>query len=113
MAKKKKADIGIDAESPKSDCKQDVCPWHGFLKVRGRIFRGRVVSDKAPQTVTVTWDYLNYIPKYERYMRKRTKISAHNPACINAKSNDVVRIAECRPISKTKKFVVIEKVQTL
>jgi small subunit ribosomal protein S17 len=33
---------------------------------------------------------------------------AHNPPCINAKEGDVVKIAECRPLSKTKKFVVIE-----
>lgn len=106
---KKKLDIGVDAKKPKAGCKHDICPWHGHLRVRGRIFEGRVVSDKAPATVTVTWDYLHYIPKYERYMRKRTKISAHNPACIAAKAGEVVRIMECRPISKTKKFVVIER----
>ncbi|MFC2143721.1 30S ribosomal protein S17, partial [Candidatus Aenigmatarchaeota archaeon] len=79
--------------------------------VRGRTFRGSVVSSKPSKTVVVTWDYYNYIPKYQRSMRKRTKISAHNPTCIDAKAGDQVLIAECRPISKTKSFVVVEKTE--
>jgi len=41
-------------------------------------------------------------------MKKRSRVAAHNPVCINAKIGDKVRIAECRPISKTKAFVIIE-----
>lgn len=108
--KKRKIDIGLDAKRPKSECREARCPWHGSLKVRGRIFQGIVVSDKAPSTVTVKWDYSHYIPKYERYERRKTKVHAHNPACIAAKLGDEVRIAECRPLSKAKSFVVIEKV---
>lgn len=106
---RKKIDIGLDAKKPKAACTSDKCPWHGHLRVRGRVFEGKVVSDKAPDTVTVQWDYLQYIPKYERYERRRSKLAAHNPACIAAKHGDTVRIAECRPLSKMKSFVVIEK----
>ncbi len=46
--------------------------------------------------------------KYNRYIKKRTKLKAHNPSCVNANKGDVVTIMECRPLSKTKKFVVLE-----
>ncbi len=46
--------------------------------------------------------------KYERYEKKRTKLHVHNPECIDANIGDIVRIAETRPISKTKNFVIIE-----
>lgn len=90
------------------ECKDRNCPFHGNLKTRGRIFKGVVVSDKMRKTVVVKRDLLEYIPKYERYAKKSSKISAHNPPCINAKTGDTVKIAECKPISKTKSFVVIE-----
>jgi len=46
-----------------------------------------------------------------RYERRRGHIPSHNPPCIDAKEGDRVRIAECRPISKTVSFVVVEKVE--
>ena len=106
----KAKDIGLGTEKPKAECASETCPWHGHLKVRGRTFKGTVSSTKPRNTATIQWDYYNYVNKYERYERKKTKIQAHNPSCIDAKVDDVVRIAECRPISKTKKFVIIEKV---
>ena len=109
MVKETKKDIGIDAKRPRGTCDSDRCPWHGSLKIRGRIFHGIVVSSRAANTVSVQWNYYQRIPKYERYERRRTKLSAHNPSCINAKRGDMVTIAECRPLSKTKHFVVIEK----
>jgi len=55
--------------------------------------------------------YLHFIQKFERYERRHSRINAYNPSCISAKEGDVVKIAECRPLSKTKAFVVIEKVK--
>ncbi len=101
--------IGIDVSKPEKECEDVDCPFHGTLPVRGQILEGEVVSDKAPKTVVVQRNYLKKIPKYERYEKRRSKIHAHNPPCINAKVGDVVKIAECRPLSKTKSFVVIEK----
>ena len=72
------------------------------------MFEGSVVSSRGTDTAIVKWNYYNYIPKYERYERRKTKIAAHNPKCILAKIGDTVRIGECRPLSKTKKFVVFE-----
>jgi small subunit ribosomal protein S17 len=52
---------------------------------------------------------LKYVPKFMRYERRRSRIPSHNPPCIDAKEGDRVIIAECRPISKTVSFVVVEK----
>jgi len=104
-----KKDIGLDVKKPRGICNSNRCPWHGTLRVRGRIFRGTVVSDKALNTVVVEWNYYKKIQKYERYERRKTRLSAHNPSCINAKKGNSVIISECKPLSKTKHFVVIEK----
>ena len=90
------------------NCTDRNCPVHGSLRTRGQVFSGTVIADKMPKTVTVEWPFLKYLQKYQRYLKKRTHVKAHVPACIVAKSGDKVSIAECRPISKTVKFVVIE-----
>lgn len=105
-----KKDIGLDAKQPKEQCENDKCPWHGSLKIRGRSFRGTVVSSKAPDTAIVQWNRYQFVHKYERYERRKTRLAAHNPACIAAKQGDIVRIGECRPVSKSKSFVIFEKV---
>lgn len=81
------------------------------IYTRGRIFVGKVINAKATKTVRVEWPRRVLIPKYERYEKRRTRVQAHNPAAVNAKIGDTVRISECRPISKMKKFVVIGKVE--
>ena len=107
--KKKVRDIGYDVKQPEKECDDPNCPFHGKLPVRGKILEGNVVSSKMSSTVIVERNYLHYVPKYERYERRRSRTPAHNPICINAKKGDKVKIAECRPLSKTKHFVVIEK----
>ena len=98
---------GLETKTPEKTCKDKNCPFHGQLKVRGKQFTGKVVSDKMQKSVIVEWVGLRYIPKYERYRKIRTKLKAHNPPCINAAEGDVVRIGECRPLSKTKNFVIM------
>lgn len=90
------------------ECKDKNCPFHGRLKLRGKMFEGVVVSDKMRNSVVVKRELLEHFPKYERYAKKSSNITAHNPPCIGAKAGDNVKISECRPISKTKNFVVVE-----
>jgi small subunit ribosomal protein S17 len=108
---KKHNDIGLDVKNPENVCNSEKCPWHGHLKIRGRILKGKVICSKGLNTAIVEWNYYHYIPKYERYERRKTRISVHNPECISAKTGDIVRIGECRPISKTKRFVIFEKLE--
>ena len=101
----------LTLKKPKKTCNDQNCPFHGALSVRGRVLNGVVISAKMDKTVVVRRDYLDYVPKLKRYERRRSQISAHNPPCINAKEDDRVKIAECRPISKTVSFVVVEKLE--
>ena len=80
----------------------------GGLKLRGRTFVGTVISSRMQKTVTVEWERKHYLRKYERYEKRKSKIKAHNPDSINAKEGDLVKIMECKPLSKTKNFVVVE-----
>jgi small subunit ribosomal protein S17 len=101
--------IGIDAKAPKNKCDDVRCPWHGKIALRGRIFSGKVTSTKANKTAIIKWGYTFFIPKYERYERRHSSVTAHVPSCIELKVGDTVRVSECRPLSKTKTFVVFEK----
>ena len=85
--------IGLKVKPPKKECNDKHCPFHGSLSIRGKVLEGVVVSAKAPKTVIVRRDYVFYVPKYERYERRHSKIPAHNPPCIYAKVGDRVRIA--------------------
>jgi small subunit ribosomal protein S17 len=109
MKKQKVRDIGYDVKPPEKECSDKNCPFHGTLSVRGKILEGIVVSDKPAKTIIVRRDYLHYIPKYERYERRHSRIAVHSPPCMDVKKGDKVKIAECRPLSKTTHFVVIEK----
>ncbi|MEO2154949.1 MAG: 30S ribosomal protein S17 [Nanoarchaeota archaeon] len=77
------------------------------LVVRGRKFIGIVTKAKAPKTVTVEWTRYIYVPKYERYEKRKSKVKAHDE--LGVKEGDIVLIGETRKISKTKAFVVIKK----
>ena len=91
-------------------CEDKNCPFHGKLKTRGKKFEGKVLSGKMEKTVKIGWERIVKVKKYERYERRRGKITAHKPACIKVDPGDTVIVSECRPLSKTKRFVVIEKV---
>lgn len=101
--------IGIQVKPPEKVCDDRLCPFHGHLKVRGIILTGTVYKKKMKNTIVVRRDYLKYVKKYRRYERRRSNIPAHCPPCIEVQPGDMVKIAECRPISKTVSFVVIEK----
>jgi len=102
-------DIGIKVKAPEKECEDPNCPWHGHLKVRGVILRGKVVSTAMQGTVVVERERLHYVPKYERYEKRTSRYKAHLPPCIDVQKGDEVIIMECRPISKTKHFVVVGK----
>ena len=109
MAKEKVRSIGIKVKPPSGSCTDERCPFHGTLPVRGMTIDGKVVSTRAQKTAIIEKNYLHFLSKYQRYERRHSRISAYNPECINAKEGDFVKIAECRPLSKTKSFVVVEK----
>ena len=100
--------IGLQVPLPKSICADDLCPFHGTLGIRGKLVQGKVVSAKAPKMVVVQQEYPRIVTKYKRYARSKSKIHAHRPTCIDVKEGDIVLTAECRPLSKSVSFVVVE-----
>ena len=107
--KQKARNIGLNVKSPVESCNDKDCPFHGSLSVRGHIITGVVSSTKMQKTVQVKKEHMHYLPKYERYEKRTSAYAAHCPPCIKTKVGDNVRIAECRPLSKTTSFVIIEK----
>ena len=102
-----KKSIGINVEAPKEKCEDSRCAWHGRLAVRGKVFNAIVKTSKIKNTAIVEWNYTKKIKKYDRYERRKSRVTAHNPDCMKAREGDRVMIAECRPLSKTKHFVVV------
>lgn len=102
-----KKSIGLNVSPPKGTCQDAKCAWHGTLSIRGKALSGTVTSAKSSKTAIIEWDYNKLIPKYERYERRKIRLAAYNPECIKAKEGDSVIVAECRPLSKTKSFVVV------
>ena len=101
--------IGVKVSPPKKECDDPNCPFHGGLKLRGRIFEGKVVSKGMKNAVVVRRDYLYFLKKYKRYEKRHGNISAHCPPCFdNVEIGDIVKIMECRPLSKTVCYTVIE-----
>lgn len=98
-------------KKPQKTCDDQNCPFHGELSLRGRVLEGLVTNAKMDKTIIVRRDFLEYVPKFKRYERRHSHVPAHAPPCINVAENDHVRIAECRPITKTVSFVVVEKIE--
>ena len=98
------------------DCKDRLCPIHGDrkLKMRGRTFEGIVIR-KLPGRVTIQFERMLKIPKYERYEKRKTKIHARLSDCMKDDVNegDLIQIAETRPISKMIHFIVSKVVRKL
>lgn len=99
---------GLDLAAPKKKCQDDRCPFHGRVKVRGRLLSGRAVSTAGRGFAVVEMEYLHMVRKFNRGERRRSRVSAHIPPCIEVQDGDSVTIGECRPLSKTISFVVVE-----
>ena len=69
---------------------------------------GKVISDKMHKTIVVLIERSVRHPKYGKIMKLRTKVHAHDENNI-CKIGDTVRVCESRPISKTKYWVLVEK----
>ncbi len=72
-----------------------------------RTLKGRVVSDKADRTITVLVERRVRHPIYGKYIRRSTKLHAHD-AENDCREGDVVEIEQCRPISKTKAWRLVK-----
>ena len=103
-------DIGIDVKAPTGEWDGDSnCPFYGSLRLRGQVLEGTVSSMGMQKTITIKRNNVRYMEKYERFEKRTGSVSAHLPACIGEVSvGDSVKIMECRPLSKTISFCVVE-----
>ncbi|MFA4953414.1 MAG: 30S ribosomal protein S17 [Candidatus Pacearchaeota archaeon] len=106
MAIKKKAEVKVQVEKILVGAEKKINP-------RGRIFEGNVIK-KFPKRVVIQFERTVYVKKYERYAKSRTKIHARLPENMEDKINigDLIKVQECRPLSKIIHFVVVEKVKS-
>ncbi|HMM60739.1 MAG TPA: 30S ribosomal protein S17 [Candidatus Rifleibacterium sp.] len=71
----------------------------------------KVVADSTEKTIKVEIEGMVQHPRYKKYIKRHTRFLVHDPE-EKCKVGDTVRIEECRPISKTKKWIVREIVKT-
>ncbi len=75
-----------------------------------RALSGRVTSDKMDKTITVAVERLVKHPVYGKYVRRTTKLHAHDE-CNECRMGDLVTIKQCRPLSKTKSWTLVAVVE--
>jgi small subunit ribosomal protein S17 len=82
-------------------------------ETRGRRIEvvGEVISDKMDKTISVLISRMIRHAKYGKYLKRTSVFKAHDEKNV-AKLGDIVRIAETRPLSKTKRFSLVEVVET-
>ena len=102
--------IGLPVKESKNKIKENEKnnPFNGSLTIRGKLFEGIVINAKAKKTVVIQKDLPIYFTKFKRYGRGKNKIHAHVPSNLNVEEGDHVVAAECRLISKSVSFVVVE-----
>ncbi|MDG6933587.1 MAG: 30S ribosomal protein S17 [Nitrososphaerota archaeon] len=97
----------LGTKAPSRSCEDPDCPWHGTVSTRGKLVYGRLVSRKARGLAVIERDYYQFVSKYSRYEKRKSRIHAHLAPCISAKEGQQVIAAECRPLSKSISFVVV------
>jgi small subunit ribosomal protein S17 len=108
IAESSKIEDGKDRVS----CNDRDCPTHGYLKSRGRSFKG-YVTKKLDRRVVIEFERIIKVRKFERYYMKKSKLHARLPDCLKDKINvgDYIEIKECRPLSKIIHCVVVKKIR--
>lgn len=74
-----------------------------------RTLQGRVISDKMDKSITVAVERQVKHPIYGKYIKRTTKIHAHDEQN-QCNAGDIVTIRECRPLSKTKSWTLVDVV---
>jgi small subunit ribosomal protein S17 len=76
-----------------------------------RTLTGKVISNKMDKSITVLIERRVQHPMYGKFIRRSTKLHAHDEGNV-CKEGDIVTIAECRPMSKTKNWILVQVVES-
>jgi len=111
--KVKKEILGFPAPARAFDSKyyDKNCPFTGGLTVKKELLKGKVIRRDINKSATIEWHRPYYIPKYERYEMRRSRLRVHNPPALDAQVGQTVVVARTRPLSKTKNYVIIHVVE--
>lgn len=71
---------------------------------------GKVIADSSNKTTKVEIEGIIQHPRYKKYIKRHTRFLVHDPENL-CKTGDTVRVEECRPISKSKKWILREIVK--
>ena len=102
--------IGLPIKEPKKKPVENEknTPFNGSLPIRGKLFEGIVINSKSKNTVVIQKEAPIYFKKFKRFGRSKNKIHAHVPSNLTVEEGNYVIAAECRPVSKSVSFVVVE-----
>ncbi|MEK6844880.1 MAG: 30S ribosomal protein S17 [Nanoarchaeota archaeon] len=104
--KNKKPKLNNQEQKVIETTEKKICP-------RGRTFEG-IVKKKFHKRVVIEFEGMIYVKKYERYAKSRTRIHARLPESMEKEINigDLIKVQECRPLSKIIHFIVIQKIKS-
>ena len=100
----------VDATDTTTESTAPATPAATDGRARRRVKQGRVASDKMDKTIVVVTETRVPHPVYKKIVRKSVRFKAHDEQN-TAKTGDTVRIAECRPYSKDKRWRLVEIVE--
>ena len=107
--------VGLGFKTPKAAINgkyiDKKCPFTGNVAIRGRIIRAQVASTKMKRSIIIRRNYLHWINKYQRYMKRHKNFAVHCSPCFDrVKVGDDVVVGQCRPLSKTIRYNVLEHI---
>ncbi|EPY33765.1 small subunit ribosomal protein S11e [Strigomonas culicis] len=106
--------VGLGFKTPKAAINGKYidrkCPFTSNVVIRGRLLRGLVHSKKMKRTLIIRRNYLHFIKKYQRYQKRHKSLAVHCSPCFDPKQGDEVIVGQCRPLSKTIRYNVLEVV---
>ena len=82
------------------------------FSVRGKLIEAKIIRMKSKKTAHVEVKTIKFIPKYERYLIKKSKFAVHVPDDVLVSVGDTVLCGETRKISKTKSMIILNKIDT-
>ena len=99
-------------KTKKTNTAEAQLPTEKRIGTRGKIFQGIVIK-KFTKRVVIEFERMVYVRKYERYAKNKTKVHARLPECMEKEINigDLIKVQECRPLSKIIHLVVLEKLK--
>ena len=105
--------IGLGFKTPKEAIEghyiDKKCPFTGNVSIRGKIIKGMVISTKMNRTIIIRRDYFHYVKKYNRFEKRHRNIPVHISPCFSVREGDIVTVGQCRPLSKTVRFNVLDR----